>query len=193
MTCIVGAIDKINNNVILGGDAAAVSGLDVFSVKQPKVFKKGDFVFGCTTSFRMMQLIQYQMATFENIEESKSSILKYPVAQFDLYAFMCTTFVDELRKCFKNGGFSKNINGEEEGGQFLVGYRNRLFEIHNDFQVSEPIDGFSSVGCGEKYALGALKTLYSEDVLVRDVLQKALEVSVHFSGGVRGPFSFVNT
>jgi hypothetical protein len=193
MTCIVGAIDYENNRVIIGGDAAAVSGLNVKSVRQPKVFKKGDFIFGCTTSFRMMQLIQYQMTTFENIEVSNSSILKHNTAEFDLYGFMCTTFVDELRKCFKNGGFSKIMNGEEEGGVFLVGYKNRLFVIYGDYQVSEPLDGFYAVGCGDKYALGAIKSLYSDECDVQDILLKSLEISVHFSGGVRGPFTFVNT
>ncbi len=194
MTCIVGAIDYENNNVIIGGDAAAVAGLNVKSVRQPKVFKKGDFVFGCTTSFRMMQLIQYQMTSFENIEVSNSSILKHSSANFELYGFMCTTFVDELRKCFKTGGFSKIINNsEEEGGVFLVGYKNRLFVIYGDYNVSEPLDGFFAVGCGSDFALGAIKSLISEDANIQDVLLKALEVSVHFSGGVRGPFSFVNT
>jgi hypothetical protein len=51
MTCIVGLIDKKSDNVVIGGDSAAVAGHDVSIVKQPKVFKKGDFVFGCTTLY----------------------------------------------------------------------------------------------------------------------------------------------
>jgi hypothetical protein len=133
------------------------------------------------------------MTTFENIEVSNSSILKHSTAEFDLFGFMCTTFVDELRKCFKNGGFYKILNGEDEGGVFLVGYKNRLFVIYGDYQVSEPLDGFFAVGCGDKFALGAIKSLYSDKCDVQDILLKSLEISVHFSGGVRGPFTFVNT
>lgn len=60
MTCIVGMLNPKGGNVIIGGDSAAVSGIDVQLEKQPKVFRNGDFIFGCTTSFRMIQLLKFQ-------------------------------------------------------------------------------------------------------------------------------------
>lgn len=53
MTCIVGIINKAKGNVLIAGDSAAVSGIDIQIEKQPKVFKNGEFIFGCTSSFQL--------------------------------------------------------------------------------------------------------------------------------------------
>ena len=46
--------------VFIGGDSAgANSGWDVRIRKYPKVFKVNDFAIGCTTSFRVIQLIRF--------------------------------------------------------------------------------------------------------------------------------------
>ena len=59
MTCIVGMLNK--GKVIIGADSAGVSGLDVQIRKDPKVFITGEFVIGCTTSFRMIELLQFSL------------------------------------------------------------------------------------------------------------------------------------
>ena len=46
MTCIVGYIDKV---AYIGGDSAASGGDSVNIRKDPKVFRNGDFIFGCTS------------------------------------------------------------------------------------------------------------------------------------------------
>ena len=61
MTCIVGIVDKLNNNVIMGADSAASSASIIVSRKDVKMFRKGDFIIGCTTSYRMIQLLQYSL------------------------------------------------------------------------------------------------------------------------------------
>lgn len=57
MTCIVEIVEK--DRVYIGGDSAGVSDLDITMRKDVKVFRVGDFVFGCTSSFRMMQIIRF--------------------------------------------------------------------------------------------------------------------------------------
>ena len=47
---------------------------------------------------------------------------------------MVRDFIGVARQTMKDGGFSKNTNGEESGGTFLVGFRGRLFHIADDFQ-----------------------------------------------------------
>ena len=55
MTCIVGLINKENKSVTIGGDSSGLAGSDLTIRKDPKVFKNGDFIFGCTSSsFRMI-------------------------------------------------------------------------------------------------------------------------------------------
>lgn len=182
MTCIVGIIDKETNSVVMGADSAGVAGLHIVVRKDPKMFWNGDFLIGCTSSFRMIQLLQY------NLE-----LPKYNEGD-DLHKYMCTKFIDEVRKCFKKGGFLKKEHEEEEGGTFLVAHKNRLFTIEDDFQVAESEDPYAAVGCGYSYALGALSTL--EEVIQHESVKYRAEVKVHMaleaaskhSGGVCEPF-----
>jgi hypothetical protein len=180
MTCIVGFIDKKEKKVYVGADSAGVGGLDIRERKDVKVFKVGEFVIGCTSSFRMIQLIRF----------SFNPPKIYP--DTDIYRYMCTDFVDALRQCFKNGGFAKSVNGEESGGTFLVGYKDRLFEIEDDYQVAEHYNDFSSVGCGFKYALGALAAM-DINLSTEAKVNRSLEIATQFSAGVRPPFIIETT
>jgi hypothetical protein len=63
VTCIVGFTD--GNEVSIGGDSAGVGGWDLTVRADEKVFVLGEFVFGCTTSFRMGQLLRYKLTSQE--------------------------------------------------------------------------------------------------------------------------------
>lgn len=181
MTCIVGYLDKNSNTVTIGGDSAGVSGLNVTIRKDEKVFTNGDFIIGCTTSFRMIQLLRFS--------------LKPPkIKNKEIYEYMCTDFINAVRKCFKKGGYlQKETKGDDKGGIFLVGYKNRLFRISQDFQVGESLRGYDAIGCGENYALGAIFTIKNHNIDARDKVLKALECASYFSGGVCEPFITYNT
>jgi len=180
MTCIVGLIK--NGNVYMGGDSAGTSGLDTELRKDPKVFKNGDFLIGYTSSFRMGQLLRFKF-TPPSIAED-----------IDIYTYMCTSFVDEVRKIFKEGGFSKNKESVETGGRFLVGYKGRLFQIDDDFQVGESFNSFNAVGCGDRYAKGALEVLVNYPVKFDsvEIVKYSLRVAEKFSAGVSGPFVIIS-
>jgi ATP-dependent protease HslVU (ClpYQ) peptidase subunit len=176
MTCIVGLLDK--GNVYIGGDSAWVSApYDTKIIANEKVFKNGDFIFGFTSSFRMVQLLRY---SFVPPERDKN---------MDTYEYMVSVFIEAIRLCFKNGGFTKVSNNEELGGTFLVGYDGRLFGVDSDFQVWEQTCGYDAIGCGWAFALGSL---YSTNSLPPEerVLQ-ALKASEEFNSAVRGPFNVV--
>ena len=176
MTCIVGMLN--GNGVTIGADSAGVSGTALVIRKDPKVFINGDFLIGCTSSFRMIQLLQYSL-----------KVEKRPT-KMDVHEYMCTTFIDSVRKTFKDGGYlQKETDGEEKGGLFLVGYEGRLFKIDTDFQVGESFDGFESVGCGDDFALGSLCTTRGIlDMSVEERITLALKVASERSSGVRPPF-----
>lgn len=61
MTCIVGIIDKKQNNVLIVGDSCESNGSENSIRKDAKVFANDDFIFGCTTSFRMIQLLRFSL------------------------------------------------------------------------------------------------------------------------------------
>lgn len=180
MTCIVGIIE--NEKVYIAGDSAGVAGLDITIRKDPKVFKTGEFVIGCTSSFRMINILRYSFAPPELSENE------------DIYKYMCTKFINAVRQSFKDAGWLEIDKNIESGGTFLVGLRGRLFKIESNFQVAESIDKFASVGCGDVYAVTVLKMLESEYLInANDKLTKALEMAVYFSGGVRPPFNYVES
>lgn len=107
---------------------------------------------------------------------------------------MTTKFIDKVRRHFKEGGYIKVDSSRESGGFFLVGYKNRLFEVDSDFQVGESYTPYTSLGCGADYALGVIYGLREEKAEdPKGLIIKALEAAEFFSGGVRAPFNIVNT
>ena len=176
MTCIVGYLDKKTKKVTIGGDSAGVEELNIIIRKDEKVFKVDDFIFGCTSSFRMIQLLRFSFKP----PEIKSK---------NIYEYMCTDFINAVRECFKNGGYlQKYSDGDEKGGTFLVAYKNRLFRIENDFQVAESLNGIDAVGCGANYALGSLHILAKQNLTPKEKVLKSLETASFFSAGVSKPF-----
>lgn len=176
MSCIVGIVE--NGKMYFGADSAGVdSSFNLRVRKDEKVFINSGFIMGFTSSFRMGQLLRYSF-TPPQIKENQ-----------DVYSYMATDFVDAVRDLFKRGGYLVSEKGEEQGGSFLVGYKGRLFNIQDDFQVAECVENYDAVGCGEGYALGSL---YSTQKLEpKERLKTALECAENFSAGVRAPFNFI--
>lgn len=171
MTCIVGLVE--NEKIYMGGDSAGVGDIDLEIRANKKVFKKDSFIIGFTSSFRMGQLLQYN--------------LRIPTryTDIDILEYMVNNFIDAIRNCLKEGGFAKKDKDTEEGGTFLVGYKNRLFKIEDDYQVGENILPFNACGCGASYAKGSL---YSTKGPPEKRLLKALYTAQEFCAGVREPF-----
>lgn len=181
MTCIVGYVE--NGTVFIGGDSAGVAGLDITIRQDTKVFKVGEFLIGYTSSFRMGQLLRFNLKLPEHREDKK-----------DVYEYMCTDFIDAVRKCLKDGGYARKNNEEERGGVFLVGYKGRLFQIEGDYQVGESLVNYNAAGCGDSYAKGALYATRenSHDVDSKEKVLIALNAAAEHSAGVAAPFSVLS-
>lgn len=185
MTCIVAVTD--GKRIVMGGDSAGVAGHSLTVRKDIKVFKRKDesqttWLFGFTTSFRMGQLIQYELALPQISEKARG----------DLHGFMVTKFIPSLRACLKSGGYARKKEEAEIGGTFLVGLLGHIFEIESDYQVAESADPFCAVGCGHDLAKGSLYTSGNTPSL-HDRALRALEAAERYSSGVRGPFAFVES
>jgi ATP-dependent protease HslVU (ClpYQ) peptidase subunit len=172
MTCIVGLID--GNRVWMGGDSAGVSGLDITVRADTKVFRNGQFLIGFTSSFRMGQLLAFRLRPPPRPDG------------MDVFRYMVTDFVDEVRNCLKEGGYAQRNNDAEQGGSFLVAYQSRLFSVQSDYQVCETVRGFHAIGCGADYALGSLASTPGNPAEQR--VRRALECAEMLNGGVRAPF-----
>lgn len=172
MTCVIGLIDK--DKIYMGADSAGVSGLGLSIRADQKVFIKGDFIMGFTASFRMGQLLQYNLQIPSHHRGT------------DSFEYMVTSFVNAVRECMKNGGFAEKKDEKEKAGTFMVGHQGRLFRIDSDYQVAENVLPYDAIGCGENIALGAL--FVSGHLKPKERILRALEASEQFSSGVRRPF-----
>lgn len=172
MTCVVGLVQ--DGRVYIGVDSASVQGWVRRTTNLRKVFRRGPFLIGYTTSFRMGQLLEHHLEVPKQ-EDDESEM-----------AFMVTKFVERARALLKDKGFSKVESNAETGGQFLVGYRGRLYSVQNDFQVGEMTDGLDAIGSGSDFALGAMMAL--ADLPPKRRIKKSLQIAEHFNMGVGAPF-----
>jgi len=176
MTCVVGIVQ--NNRICLGADSASVGGWSLQLRKDPKVFRVGDMLIGFTTSWRMGQILQYQLELPEHNADA------------DAHEWMVSKFVEAVRKCLKAGGFSEINDNVETGGFFLVGFSGKLFTVEANFQVGERLQNYAAVGCGADLALGSLYATGRMKSIRRRV-EIALEAAEEFSAGVARPFNFI--
>ncbi len=174
MTCIVGLTHK--GKVYIGADSAGVAGLNLQVRSDCKVFTNREFAFGFCGSFRMGQLLRY----------SFKPPLRDP--DTDLYTYMVTAFIDEVRKTLKDGGYAEKKDNTEKGGFFLVGHAGRLFYIEADYQVGEAATPYNATGCGAPFAMGSL---FSSKGDAEKRIREALDSAEANSAGVRGPFHVV--
>jgi len=173
-TCIVGYVDN-KGNMFMGGDSAGVGRHDIRIRSDVKVFQKENMLMGYTSSFRMGQLLRFKL----EIPVHKDKVSDYE--------YMCTEFIDAVRKCLKDNGYSKIEDNQEEIGTFLVGYNSKIYKIVDDLQVAMTYDNYDSCGCGESYALGSIYT-NSKKLSGKEIVRNALECAENFSAGVRRPF-----
>ena len=180
MTCIAALVQ--DGAITMGGDSAGVAGYALHVRSDPKVFRNGDFLIGCTSSFRMLQVLRFQVKPPEHPRRHQDG------SWLDAYEYMVRYFIEECRKEFKEHGYLSKHDEQERGGCFLVGYRGRLFYVDSDFQVGELHDPFAAVGCGMDLAHGALFALQDSGLDPEAKVRLALEAAERFSAGVRRPF-----
>lgn len=183
MTCIVGLVE--NGVVYIGGDSLGSNGYFKTVRKDKKVFKLKDTdnaIAGYTSSFRMGQLLMYGSGLIDSRDEPDID-----------HEYLVTKFIPKLTSLFENGGYGKNNSGSKSGGTFLLGYKDKLYQIQSDYQVGEPSLGYDACGSGEDFALGSLHSTERSGLSPEERIHKALQAATEFSVGVGAPFYIVNT
>ena len=140
----------------------------------PKVFKRGDFLFGVAGSVRASNLVMYK---FQAPPPQTNSIDEY----------MMTDFIDALRECFKQGGVAENDNNVESiWSQILIGIAGKLYTINGDFSIMRSACGYDAIGTGGMIAMGNLHATPKMAPMKR--IKLALEAAEANMASVRGPF-----
>lgn len=179
MTCIIGLLDK--NKVYIGGDTFGSNGHFGQEHDHSKVFRVNDFIIGGTSSFRMLDILEYSFSP------------RKPYPDDDIEKYMRTVFVDAARQSMKTGGFAiVKDTWCETGGTFLVGYKDKLWEVQGDFSVLNCAP-FASCGSGYEVALGSLYTTGTLKMEPEDRIKIALEAASKYIVSVGGKFTILNT
>lgn len=187
MTCIIGFTDKKNDCVWIGEDSLGSNGYTKSTNLASKVFKNKTFpdvVMGSTSTFRHIDLLKYSEILFPEIDRYKGTEVDHE--------YMVKTFIPNLIDLFQRG-----IRSESEinrGANFLVGAKNKLFEIQSDYSVLVP-ERFAAVGCGENVAMGSLLTTtrLCPNLTPQEHILAALRSATEYCCGVAGPYILINT
>ena len=175
MTCIAGLIQ--DDKIYIGGDAAFDTGTGIIRSKNPKVYKKGEFIFGVSGYLSVMHALTHVMV-FPPCYEYQ-----------DPFEYIVNNFVPSYRSALHELGLIELDNGVERNrSEVLVGFRGHLFNIGTDFSVLESYDNFYSVGSGALYAMGALHATKDLKLKPHDRVLRALEAASEYDECVLRPF-----
>lgn len=179
MTCIVAATD--GTNVYMAGDLMGSNGFTANIYSKSKVFINSGFVFGYTTSFRMGQLLEYHWSA-PSRTEGKSD---------DEYLY--TDVVDSFIDLFKDNDYGHKKQHELETGEFIFGYKGRLFIHQGNHSILE-VEKFACVGSGQYHAEAAMYTILEHVAWKEDyafLLTSAINVAAKMVPSVSEEYTFI--
>lgn len=175
MTVIVGYVDKEKKEMYFGADTCIGYGNFTIDKVDDKIisFPEQELVIGFAGSWYPIQLIKH------NIEipdyEEGSDIMSYMVKEF---VPMISSIVE--------GTIS-----ETTALGILIGFKGRLFEVDEQFCVTEPSLHYHAIGSGDRHAIGCLHTMdnYVESATSQTKVDAALNCATKFILNVRPPFT----
>jgi ATP-dependent protease HslVU (ClpYQ) peptidase subunit len=174
MTCIAGCIDvSESGNVIIGADQSASTDNRKWQAKDKKIFKKNGFVMAGAGDGRFIQLAVH------NFNPPKPNIK-------NIEKFMVNVFIEKF------SDFMVKFSIDTEAS-FLVGYKDRLFSLHPDFQIFETDYGYDAIGSGEDFAVGSLHTTMQLNIPTKERVKLALEAATANCLSVYPPYVFMET
>jgi ATP-dependent protease HslVU (ClpYQ) peptidase subunit len=177
MTCIVGL--RTSNVTILSADSIGSGEMVSERYTTEKIFKLVDarntmMLVGFQGSYRFGDIIKY--------------CLDIPtIPKHDINKYMVREFIPSLITALDEGGcLSQQDDKGIKGGECIIGVRDKLFLIQDDFSVLEPEAKFTSIGSGFTYALGSLHTTSNMYMSPQNRVQLALEAASVYSPTVGG-------
>ena len=174
MTCI--AVVRQDKAVYMAGDRGASTEDSILTLKAPKVFKIGPYLFGYA-------------GTMDGERMRHNFKPPVPKTNVNLEKFMYTDFLISLRNFYEN--WWVDISKESDFGM-LIAFKGRIFE-HNAFDMSltEYDEDYLAMGSGSDFALGSLWTTQHQKNGKRRA-QLAVEAAVKYSTSCIGPVDVVS-
>lgn len=170
MTCICGMVR--DGHVYMAGDLMGSNGFTGKVYPDSKVFINGDFIIGYTSSFRMGQILEWNWVP--PLREEGITDRQY--MQFNV--------IESLRETFAIFGYGVKEGLESLGGNFLIGYKDSLYEMQENFSLLR-IEDYAAVGSGQYHAEATLHLMCDNlDIHPFNIMQTAIGTAAHFTQSV---------
>lgn len=163
MTCIIAFTD--GKSSFIAGDKLGSNGFTKSVMVEPKVFEKEfhrvstndegtvrtreTMALGYTTSFRMGQLLSYNLLLPD--QDANQSFSQYLVQKV----------IPLIRHMFKDEWGARDSSQDIGGGQFIILHNHTIYEVQGDFSVLQPKTQITAVGSGTYHAIAAMQALQS--------------------------------
>lgn len=98
----------------------------------------------------------------------------------DLYKFMVSKFVPAMRRAHEETGY---VLKDDEGAVFIVGLKNKLFYVCEDYSVLRTNTNTYSIGTGGNWATGAL--------LAGATIEEAMKIAIKLDINSGAPIQIV--
>jgi ATP-dependent protease HslVU (ClpYQ) peptidase subunit len=167
MSCVIGIVK--GKKVWLGAESCASTGDgERRYTKLKKIFKNGPYLIGFVGNVRPGQVVMPNWKPPKDIKDFPDALIE----QFT------------IKGCIGTDSEDQTII---QGTNFLIAFKNRLYEILIDFQMNE-IGTYSAIGSGSDFATGSLHTTSSMKFTPEKRITLALDAAVHHSTSCDGPY-----
>lgn len=180
MTCIIAM--EHNGVAFLGSDSFLGGAFIRDQIDRPKFFEKGTrFFIAFAGGLRGAQIVEHGI-TFRKLRKGE-----------DEEAYLVTEVSQKLQAAFTKAGANIKDDGnvDTHDSCFIACINGKVFIIQTDYSVIRSRHGFTAVGAGQEYALGAMAILKSEKISPKEKIQRALEVAADLSPQVCSPFHII--
>ena len=174
MTTIIGV--QLDDGVIFGADSqvTAPNGRKYSAQQMVKISERNGYIIAGSGECAPCDIAQHIWnPPTPNAKDKK-----------DLYHFIIAKVVPSLKQCFKDNDYKVNPDDDENAFSFLIALCGELFEIADDFSVSQDDSGFYGVGSGSSYAIGALHA--------GATVEQALTIAANNDAFTSAPFIYID-
>lgn len=190
MTVVVGYVDESNRKIVFGGDTCICYG--DFTIDQVKdkvhvvkvpinnlVKKRGRKT---STHQETEDMILGYAGSWGSIQGIRHNIAIPPYSGQDLMDYMVRDIAPAMKELAELG--------ESGTLSVMVGFKGRIFEVDEQFSVTENFKPYHAIGSGVKHATASLYSNKDLELSAKERVERALECAAHFVINVRPPFTF---
>tara|TARA_R110002096_G_scaffold151818_2_gene314546 strand:- start:1421 stop:1945 length:525 start_codon:yes stop_codon:yes gene_type:complete len=172
MTVIAGY--RTEGVTCIAADSSASDDASIESRLEPKVWEQGEWTVASCPSFRLMQVLKYEI--------SFDSILGSPDE---------TCMKELVRKLVPL--LKLRLDADASVGTdwcIMFGGMGNLWIMDADYAINE-VETYASLGSGADYAMGAMSVMDEDDYLIADIAFKAAEAACSHSQSCCGPINLL--